>query len=136
MATFRLLSIDGGGIRGLVPALILQHIEERTDCRICELFDVIAGTSTGGILALGLTGEGPKSASEIVALYKNEGPRIFSKPPFWKTLDSVVDHVPGARALEHALGFPHEEICTTWSCPSTRPRAEPRRCVRTFAMSS
>ena len=49
-----ILSIDGGGIRGAIPAVVLDEIEKRAKAPICELFDVIAGTSTGGILALGL----------------------------------------------------------------------------------
>ena len=52
---FRILSIDGGGIRGLIPAMILEQIEKDTGKRIHEMFDMIAGTSTGGILTLGLT---------------------------------------------------------------------------------
>ena len=51
----RILSIDGGGIRGIIPAMVLKHIEQRTGKRIATMFDFIAGTSTGGILALGLT---------------------------------------------------------------------------------
>ena len=47
------LSIDGGGIRGIVPALLLEEIEKRTEKPISKLFDVIAGTSTGGIFRLG-----------------------------------------------------------------------------------
>ena len=54
----RILSIDGGGIRGIIPATVLVEIEKRTERRICELFDFVAGTSTGGILALGLTRAG------------------------------------------------------------------------------
>ena len=49
-----ILSIDGGGIRGLIPALVLAEIEKRTKKRVAQLFDLISGTSTGGILALGL----------------------------------------------------------------------------------
>ena len=53
--TIKVLSIDGGGIRGIIPATILEHIEKMTHKPIAKLFDLIAGTSTGGILALGLT---------------------------------------------------------------------------------
>lgn len=86
--TFKLavLSIDGGGIKGIVPAMILAEIEKRTNNkRIYELFDLIAGTSTGGILSLGLTkpnadGTGAQfKAEELVNLYTNEGRRIFKK---------------------------------------------------------
>jgi len=53
--TIRALSIDGGGIRGIIPATILMQLEAETGRHIFELFDVIVGTSTGGILALAAT---------------------------------------------------------------------------------
>ena len=59
--SLHVLSIDGGGIRGIFPALLLAEIESRTGKPICQLFDSIAGTSTGGILALGLSK--PKSTA-------------------------------------------------------------------------
>ncbi|HLB46885.1 MAG TPA: patatin-like phospholipase family protein, partial [Anaerolineales bacterium] len=49
----RILSIDGGGIRGVIPAMVMAEIEKRTQRPIAELFNLVAGTSTGGILALG-----------------------------------------------------------------------------------
>jgi uncharacterized protein len=78
----RILSIDGGGIRGVIPATILARIELLTGKPICELFDLIAGTSTGGILTLGLTKPGADrtpshSAAQMIALYEDEGGRIF-----------------------------------------------------------
>jgi len=81
---FRVLSIDGGGIRGLIPALVLEEVERATGRRIAELFDLIAGTSTGGILALALTRPGPDgrpaySAADLVQLYEREGGTIFSR---------------------------------------------------------
>lgn len=50
-----ILSIDGGGIRGIIPAMILAHIEHTTQKSVSELFDLVVGTSTGGILACALT---------------------------------------------------------------------------------
>jgi patatin-like phospholipase/acyl hydrolase len=75
----RVLSIDGGGIRGLIPAVVLAEIEERTGKRIWELFDFVAGTSTGGLLACALTRPDPLPAAELVDLYVSEGPRIFHR---------------------------------------------------------
>jgi len=85
MATFRVLAIDGGGIRGIVPAVTLQYIEKKLERPICECFNLVAGTSTGGLLALGLlkpelTGSQRQphySASDMLNLYVEEGPRIF-----------------------------------------------------------
>jgi patatin-like phospholipase/acyl hydrolase len=78
----KILSIDGGGIRGIIPALVLAEIEKRTNKRIADMFDLIAGTSTGGILALGLTIPGPDgrpkyTARDLVNLYEKEGQTIF-----------------------------------------------------------
>lgn len=89
----KILSIDGGGMRGIIPATILAAIEQRTGRPIAELFDLIAGTSTGGIIALGLTrpGEGGKpeyTARDIAALYENEGPTIFSRS-IWHRIRAV-----------------------------------------------
>lgn len=76
---FRILSIDGGGIRGILPAAVLTELEDRyTQGRSAgDYFDLIAGTSTGGIIALGLsTG---MRAKMILDLYIKHGPRIFPR---------------------------------------------------------
>jgi uncharacterized protein len=75
----KVLSIDGGGIRGLIPALVLAEIESRTQRRIADLVDMIAGTSTGGILACALGKPDPLPAAEIASLYVEEGPKIFDR---------------------------------------------------------
>ena len=74
---FRILSIDGGGIKGIFPSAILAYLEqERLQGRsIGDYFDLIAGTSTGGILALGL-GAG-LTASELLHMYLDEGHNVF-----------------------------------------------------------
>lgn len=82
----RILSIDGGGIRGIIPAMVLAELERRTSRPTCELFDLIAGTSTGGILTLALTkpdaaGKPAYSAARLIELYEREGDAIFS--PSW-----------------------------------------------------
>jgi patatin-like phospholipase/acyl hydrolase len=80
----KILSIDGGGIRGIIPAMVLAEIEKRTGQPIAHLFDLIAGTSTGGILAVGLAiprdASTPLySASQLIDLYAKQGARIFSR---------------------------------------------------------
>jgi uncharacterized protein len=80
----KVLCIDGGGVRGLIPALVLAEVERRTGRRIAELVDFVAGTSTGGILACALTRPGPDgrplySAHELAGIYVEEGPRIFRR---------------------------------------------------------
>jgi predicted acylesterase/phospholipase RssA len=84
----RILAIDGGGIRGLIPALVLAEIEHRTGRRIAELVDLIAGTSTGGILACALSRPDPLPAAEIAGLYDQEGPKIFDRS-LLKTITSA-----------------------------------------------
>ncbi|MDJ0675846.1 MAG: CBASS cGAMP-activated phospholipase [Calothrix sp. MO_167.B42] len=84
MTAIKILSIDGGGIRGIIPAIILSEIEERTGKPIAELFDFIAGTSTGGLLTLGLTkpnseGRPQYSANDLIQLYETEGKTIFHR---------------------------------------------------------
>lgn len=87
---YKILSIDGGGIRGLIPALILVEIEKRTGKAISELFDLMAGTSTGGILTLGLNipdnnGKPRYTVEELVTLFKQKGKMIFSQNK-WRSL--------------------------------------------------
>jgi predicted acylesterase/phospholipase RssA len=80
----RVLSIDGGGVRGLVAALILAEIERQTRRPIYQQFDLIVGASTGSILALGLTRPSNAdahrpafSAEDLVQLYRDHSARIF-----------------------------------------------------------
>ena len=71
----RILCIDGGGILGAFPASFLAELEQHLDYPIGSYFDLIAGTSTGGILAIGLAMELP--ASHLLDLYEKRGPEIF-----------------------------------------------------------
>jgi uncharacterized protein len=104
------LSVDGGGIRGLIPAMVLADLEERTGRHTAELFDLIAGTSTGGIIALALTVPGPEgkprwTANDLVDLYLTEGPRIFHHS-IGRMLESglgLLDEKYDAKPLEEAL---------------------------------
>jgi uncharacterized protein len=72
---FKILSIDGGGIKGLYSATILKEFEEKFNCHISDYFDMICGTSTGGIIALALSLKIP--AKEICDFYESKGPKIL-----------------------------------------------------------
>lgn len=81
-APYRILSIDGGGIRGLIPATVLAELERATGSPVAASFDLIAGTSTGGILATALgrpddDGRPMWTAAQLAGLYETEGPQIF-----------------------------------------------------------
>jgi predicted acylesterase/phospholipase RssA len=89
----RILSIDGGGIRGILPAMVLADLERRTNRPIIDLFDLIVGTSTGGLVALALScpndeGKPRHTARDIVRLYDVEGKRVFSRS-VWHKIRSV-----------------------------------------------
>jgi patatin-like phospholipase/acyl hydrolase len=113
---FRILSIDGGGIRGLIPALLLQALEarlrqRRPDASLSDHFDLFVGTSTGGLIALGLTapaenGADPRmDAGKLVALYRDRGPEIFART-FWQrlwTLDGWTGPKYGLGPLRNVL---------------------------------
>ncbi|KAG5589007.1 hypothetical protein H5410_039521 [Solanum commersonii] len=89
------LSIDGGAIRGIIPGVILaflegelQRIDNNPDARLADYFDVIGGTSTGGLLAAMITTPNENNrpfaaANETVPFYFEHGPRIFSRRPLF-----------------------------------------------------
>lgn len=100
---YKILSIDGGGIRGIIPALLLAEIERRTQKPIFSLFDLITGTSSGGILALGLTKPRLSSdvsnnlplaeytAEDLLQLFLEYGVEIFYEPLFERLLGPLED---------------------------------------------
>jgi uncharacterized protein len=89
----KILSIDGGGIRGIIPALVLAELEKTIGKPTSEIFDLIAGTSTGGILGLGLSkdngqGNPQYAAKDLVNLYEKEGKNIFPKS-LWQNVSTM-----------------------------------------------
>ncbi|MFP3020640.1 MAG: patatin-like phospholipase family protein [Wolbachia sp.] len=117
-----ILSVDGGGIRGIIPAIILAEIEQRTRKPIAEIFDLMAGTSTGGIVVAGLCkkdeqGNPQYSANDLVELYQEYGSYIFKSSFFrrsilsWfncaqyphKNIESVLDKYFGDDTLQNTL---------------------------------
>ncbi|KYP10918.1 MAG: patatin [Limnobacter sp. CACIAM 66H1] len=106
----RILSIDGGGIRGLIPALILAEIEQKTGKAISASFDLMAGTSTGAIIALGISkddgnGKPQYSARDLAEIYQSRGKEIFSRS-LWKGVSSVgglTDELYSHKGLDRVL---------------------------------
>ncbi|MDX2175561.1 MAG: patatin-like phospholipase family protein [Candidatus Sumerlaeia bacterium] len=105
------LSIDGGGIRGIIPALVLAHLEKEVGKPACRMFDLMGGTSTGGIISLALARPGsmaglPRySASDVAKLYEQRGKDIFARS-FWKGVSSaggVTDEKYSHKGLEAVL---------------------------------
>jgi uncharacterized protein len=105
-----ILSIDGGGIRGIIPAMILAHIEKKTGTPVYRLFDMVAGTSTGGIIALGLTKKGADganayTAARMVELFQDDGSTIFPHP-WWdkvRITDGLWDQRYPSDGIEQTL---------------------------------
>lgn len=95
--TWKILSIDGGGIRGIVPAVILRALFQKLEydgieTDVSKIFDLIVGTSTGGILALGLTTSKAgatqfRTPADMLNLYKEKGSAIF--PGDGKLIDTI-----------------------------------------------
>lgn len=113
----RVLSIDGGGVRGIIPARLLVELEQLANAPVTQLFDVIAGTSTGGIIALllahpGKPGAAPLGAQGVLELYHSELTQIF--PPldvhelrsWWdgKSGNSAFSQKFGAALMPHHYG--------------------------------
>lgn len=106
--SFKILSIDGGGIKGTFAASLLSNIEKQycSGENLASYFDLIVGTSTGGILALGL-GLGI-SAENILNFYKEFGPKIFPQPnncitKYFKLLRNMFKVKYNRVPLENAL---------------------------------
>ncbi len=90
---YRILSVDGGGIRGIIPSILLAEIERRSGQHITHLFDLMAGSSTGGLLILALNvpdeqGQPAYTGEEITQIYELDGPKIFSAS-VWHRVQSV-----------------------------------------------
>jgi patatin-like phospholipase/acyl hydrolase len=143
---FRILCVDGGGIRGLIPARVIAEIERRIqaergpEARISDYFHMFAGTSTGGLVALSLTAPDPQrperpavSANELASFYVEDGPGIFHRSLWQKirtlwgwlgpkyTLGPLRDSIEkrlGTTHLEHAL---RELVVTSYDMTNREP---------------
>ncbi|MFB6372301.1 MAG: patatin-like phospholipase family protein [Bradymonadaceae bacterium] len=107
---FDILSIDGGGIRGLIAARVLEYLAQASGTSPADVFDMMVGTSTGGIMTSGLCvpgdGESPRwSPSEVVDIFVNDGPAIFDKSAFRsiRTLGGTIEETYPSDGLTQVL---------------------------------
>ncbi|MBK8085127.1 MAG: patatin-like phospholipase family protein [Devosia sp.] len=112
---FRILALDGGGIKGTFTAAILAELERQTQLRLVDHFDLIVGTSTGGIIAIGLGLGIP--AADLLKLYSNRGGEIFPSSGF----------LGGQRGLLRQLSGPSSinQCCAVFLCNISVPKARP-----------
>ncbi|MBA2634809.1 MAG: patatin-like phospholipase family protein [Chloroflexi bacterium] len=111
----RILTIDGGGVRGIIPALLLAELERDTGTPTRKAFDMVAGTSTGAVLAAGIAAGIP--AAELVRLYAERAPEVFRSIPLLsgvrrlvtgtlydtETLHTLIRHELGPEARDWTL---------------------------------
>jgi len=128
--SIRILSIDGGGIRGIIPAMVIQALLGERKAQ--DAFHIIAGTSTGGIIACGLAMPNPLTIQEIINLYVDHGSDIFKKGAvdWWhyvngpryaatalenylteKFANTYLSEIKGVELLvpSHAIGLPRDK---------------------------
>jgi patatin-like phospholipase/acyl hydrolase len=98
---FHVLALDGGGVRGMFEAALLAALEQDLGINIVDHFDLVAGTSTGGIVALGL-GAGLTPA-QILDFYVEHHGRIFANPLRWRNLRQILRAKYPSSRLEQPL---------------------------------
>jgi predicted acylesterase/phospholipase RssA len=98
---FHVLALDGGGVRGVFTAALLAGLEEDLNISVVDHFDLVVGTSTGGIIALALgAGLTPR---QILDFYVAEREAIFAAPPGWGSLRRLFRAKYRPNGLEAAL---------------------------------
>ncbi len=136
MAPYRILTLDGGGIRGLLTAIILERLEAAAPGWLSKV-DLFAGTSTGGILALGLANGRSPTVARL--LYENQGREVFTDSALDNLLN--VGHAIGAqygnralkRVLEEQFGdktladLPHKVLIASFDLDNGEDKPAPLR---------
>lgn len=115
----RMLALDGGGIRGLITLGILSRIEElirqKNGQKLCEYFDYVAGTSTGAIIAAGLSVG--MTTAELVDFYQSCGEEMFERSRLMQRLTCLYTADPLGEKLKSVFGKNQH-----WRCRRRAPR--------------
>jgi len=106
----KILSLDGGGIRGILTLEVLARMEEMlaeatgggSEFRLCDYFDYVGGTSTGAIIAAGIARG--MSARELLDFYQKTGPAMFDKQVLWKRWNALYKSKPLKKELKNVFG--------------------------------
>ncbi|CCO32458.1 Calcium-independent phospholipase A2-gamma [Rhizoctonia solani AG-1 IB] len=125
----RLLSLDGGGVRGISSLKILKDIMDRIKpgARPCDYFDLIAGTSTGGLIAI-MLGRLRMSVDECILYYHRLAKQIFKRNPAAQAGSlAFVEHRFSPDNLEEAI----RQVVARWSPSNTKMADHHRHCART-----
>jgi patatin-like phospholipase/acyl hydrolase len=100
---YRILALDGGGLRGIFTSAVLTEAEHAYGAAFIDSFDLLVGTSTGGIIALGLASG--RSCREMLDFYRHAGSEIFSRPRHLRRLlGPKYDREPLDRLLREQFG--------------------------------
>ena len=144
--TFKILSLDGGGIRGVISATILKEIErtlkeKKKGQKLHEYFDLIAGTSTGSILAAGIACQ--KEAKELINVYEEQGKDIFlesvRRQRKWRWLSQILGgyvlypHERGEQGLAQVL---KKNLILQGKCPTLAQIKQPNLLILAYDVLS
>lgn len=120
-----ILSVDGGGIRGIIPLRILEQIVGkigREGILPHRVFDLMAGTSTGGIIVLGLNTVNPETREiytirDMIELYKSDGSQIFVSRQYtmWDRLKAMSPVIGSALSIGFLMLHTNEKVKILWS---------------------
>lgn len=125
---FRILSLDGGGVKGTFTTAFLAELEKSTGQATGDIFDLIVGTSTGGIIAIGLAAG--RSAEELENLYRGRGCKIFKG---WVWPFSCVKKFLGLAFVKYNSKNLENEIIKLLGCKSTlKDVSKTRLCIQAF----
>ena len=115
---FSILALDGGGVRGIYAAQLLAKIEQSLGAKIADCFDLIAGSSTGSIMAGAAVAE--IAMADIVNLFENETASIFRKRSFITDLSALWRSRYSTQALDAVLQryVPHLTLGEIFNFPS------------------